>query len=119
MLGATNLVAAEIAGLSWLAPSPKFWRTVIGEDGVPVALPTFHPRFFSLHKMWLSGRVDREPIKRARDRAQTIAVAAICDKRLALDFNEPGLNLSAPLREQIAPISQELATNGSSISAQI
>jgi hypothetical protein len=35
------------------------------------------PRAFALHKFWLSGQPDREPVKKQRDRDQGLAVVRL------------------------------------------
>lgn len=81
MGGADDLEAVEIMNLQWLLSSPKFFQTVIGEDGFPALMVVPDPRAFSLHKLWLSKQEDREPLKRRRDQSQGIAVA-----KLALNY---------------------------------
>ena len=72
-----DLTAADVGKLKWLLSSPKFERTVIGDDGFPALMATTDPRAFLIHKMWLSTREDREPVKKQRDRNQALAVAAL------------------------------------------
>ena len=72
-----DLHAAEISNLQWLVAAPKFTQVVIGEDGFPAAMVVPEPRAFALHKSWLAGQVDREPIKKARDRQQALTVARV------------------------------------------
>jgi len=69
-----DLEAVEIRNLQWLAASPKFEHTVIGDDGYPANIVAPDPRAFALHKLWLSTQPDREPIKRKRDYNQALAV---------------------------------------------
>ena len=40
------------------------------------------PRAFALHKFWLSGQPDREPLKKQRDRGQALAVAQLVIQHL-------------------------------------
>lgn len=72
-----DLAAAEIRNLQWLVSSPKFSQTVIGDDGFPATMVVPDPRAFALHKLWLSRQQDREPIKKARDRDQSLAVCRL------------------------------------------
>ncbi len=72
-----DMEAAEIRNLQWLASAPKFTHEVIGDDGYPAAMVTPDPRAFALHKLWLSGQADREPIKRKRDRDQSLALCRL------------------------------------------
>lgn len=72
-----ELVAAEIAGLTWLENAPAFEAIAIDEKGGPLRLIVPDPRIFVAHKFWVSKRPDREPIKRRRDLAQAQAVARL------------------------------------------
>jgi hypothetical protein len=72
-----ELVAAQIAGLSWLENAPAFEAIAIDEKGGPLRLIVPDPRIYSAHKFWVSKRADREPIKRRRDLAQARAVAKL------------------------------------------
>lgn len=77
MGGTGDLMAAEIRNLHWLVSSPKFSRIVIGNDGYPARMVTPDPRAFALHKLWLSQQIDREPVKKKRDRDQAKAIAQL------------------------------------------
>ena len=88
-----DLHAAALFGLKWLINAPKFSQMAMGEDGYPLMMACVDPRVFALHKLWISGRFDREPIKRRRDSDQARLVAALATKYLALDF--AGGDLSA------------------------
>jgi hypothetical protein len=74
--------ASEIPSLKWLVSSPKLSQIIIGEDGYPAMMTVPDPRAFALHKLWLSHQPDREPVKKARDRLQAIAVAKVVNQRL-------------------------------------
>ena len=75
MGGTGDLEAAEIPNLQWLASAPKLRQVVIGDDGYPAAMACPDPRCFALHKIWMSAQIDREPLKKQRDRNQAIAAA--------------------------------------------
>lgn len=77
-----DLVAAEIRNLQWLLSSPKLKQVIIGDDGYPAAMSCPDPRAFALHKIWLSDQVDRNPLKKKRDRQQALAVAYLVSKYL-------------------------------------
>jgi hypothetical protein len=85
--GNDDLEAAAILGLDWLLHAPKFERVIIGADGLPLRICCIDPRAFALHKLWLSKRHDRDPIRRARDREQAQAVAFIARDYLGLSFD--------------------------------
>jgi hypothetical protein len=72
-----DLMAAEIRNLQWLVSAPKFSRIVIGDDGYPATMVVPDPRAFAVHKLWLSRQMDREPVKKKRDRAQALTVSKI------------------------------------------
>jgi hypothetical protein len=67
----------QIEGLDWLQNSPPFDAVAIDEKGEPVRIVAPDPRVWAVHKLWLSRRADRQPVKRQRDAAQAEAVAAL------------------------------------------
>jgi len=75
--GKGDLEAVEVMNLQWLLSSPKFSQIVIGDDGFPALMVVPDPRAFALHKLWLSSKEDRDPLKRRRDKHQGIAVAQL------------------------------------------
>jgi hypothetical protein len=77
MGGAGDLMAAEIRNLHWLISLPKFSQVVIGNTGYPPPMVTPDPRAFALHKLWISQQIDREPVKKQRDRDQAKAIAQL------------------------------------------
>jgi len=84
---AEDLVAAEIEGLTWLDNAPNFKQQVIAADGVPVEFVVPDPRYFALHKLWLSQLASREAIKKPRDFQQAQAVATVAMDYLGLCFS--------------------------------
>lgn len=89
---ADDLEAVEIEGLQWLVSSPKVEAVVIDERGYPVRCISPDPRSFAVHKHWLAGRDDRDPLKRIRDEAQAKAVAELVDTHMPhLKFDDPAL----------------------------
>lgn len=74
-MGAGNdFLAAEIKNLDWLLSAPKLKQIIIGVDGFPALMVAPDPRVFAVHKLWVGAQIDREPIKKERDRAQALAV---------------------------------------------
>jgi hypothetical protein len=71
---AGDLLAAEIEGLVWHESAPSFEAIAIDERGEPCRIVATDPRVWAAHKLWLSQRVDREPLKRRRDEAQAHAI---------------------------------------------
>jgi hypothetical protein len=74
---ADDLLAAEIEGLVWHESAPAFEATAIDERGEPCRIVTTDPRVWVAHKLWLSKRSDREPIKRRNDAAQARIVGRL------------------------------------------
>ncbi len=100
-----DLEGAAIFGLDWLINSPKLEANAIDERGYPLRMVVIDPRAFALHKSWLAERVDREPMKAARDREQAKAAAMIATRYLRLPFE--GAELSAlpqSLRDRAADL---------------
>lgn len=92
--GADDLEAAEIEGLSWLENTPAFGQTVIDERGYPLTLTSPDPRAFAIHKLWLSERPRRDPLKKARDHAQAMTVAQLVRQHLQhLPFDKNELRM--------------------------
>lgn len=77
MKAGADLEATPMAGAQWLLAAPQFEQTIIGEDGWPLRIVVPEPRTFALHKLWVSGRNDRSPLKRPRDRAHAHLVAEL------------------------------------------
>lgn len=83
-IGAGDLTASPILNMRWVANAPRFQAVAVGEDGAPVPMACPEPmacpdpRAFALYKLWMATHdPTREPVKRARDRAQAEAVATI------------------------------------------
>lgn len=75
--GADDLEAAQIEGLVWHESTLPFSAVAIDARGFPTRIVAPDPRAFVVHKLWLSRRDDRNPLKRARDAAQARAVAQL------------------------------------------
>lgn len=101
-----DLEPAAIEGLNWLLHVPKFDEVVIGENGRPLSLSCIDPRAFALHKLWMSKRKYREPIKQRRDELQAHAAAAAAIQYMGLKFDRQ--HLSA-LPKELAAGANELA----------
>ncbi len=94
-----DLVAAEVPGLQWLLNAPKLDTVAIDETGWPTPLRVPDPRAFALHKAWLTGRPDRDAIKKPRDLAQARAVAALVREFMPhLPFSEAISSLHGDVR---------------------
>jgi hypothetical protein len=113
-----DLVAAEIEGLKWLDNAPIFRQWAIAEDGVPVEFVMPDPRYFALHKLWLSQLKNREAIKKPRDFQQAQAVAKLAIDYLGLSFAELELlafpaQVRAMLPDFLAALAEDEAENDS------
>lgn len=87
-----DLEAVEIEGLVWLENSPAFEATVIDVRGTPARMVVPDPRVFIAHKLWLAGRLDRDPQQRRRDAAQARVVARMVKREfLHLPFERDAL----------------------------
>lgn len=80
--------AAKIPDMRWLLSAPRFEQPVIGLNGDMADMITIDPRAFVLHKAYLSQKNDRDPMKKARDKAQAKAVFSLVNDRFPhLSFN--------------------------------
>jgi hypothetical protein len=101
-----DLSAVEIEGLDWLQNAPAFEAIAIDERGEPTRIIAADPRVWAAHKLWLSRRADREPLRRQRDAAQAEAVAALVTNYLThLPFDAEQLRmLPKDVVAQAAPL---------------
>jgi hypothetical protein len=100
-----DLEGAPLIGLDWLISAPKMTAVAIDASGLPLRLVVIDPRAFALHKLWLSKRVDREPVKKQRDLDQAKAAARIATVHLGLSFEGDGVHsLPRALREDVGPL---------------
>ena len=81
-----DLEATPMPGTEWLLAAPQFEQTIIGEDGRPLRIVVPEPRTFALHKLWVSERNDRSPVKRPRDVAHARVVAELVRTYLRKPF---------------------------------
>jgi len=72
-----DLLAVETEGLAWHECAPSFEAVTIDERGEPCRIVATDPRVWAAHKLWLSKRQDREPVRRRRDAAQARVVARL------------------------------------------
>jgi hypothetical protein len=98
-----DIEAVAISGLGWLVNSPRIEATAIDERGYPVRMAVIDPRAFALHKSWVSGREDREPLKSKRDMEQAKVAAAIATKYLGKPFDGPELTALPIALRRLAP----------------
>lgn len=89
-----DLEAVEIEGLVWLENSAAFEAIVVDVRGAPARMVAPDPRAFVAHKLWLSGRPDRDPQQRRRDAAQAKVVALMVKREfLHLPFDRDELKM--------------------------
>lgn len=74
-LSEDDLSASPIEGLQWLLNSKRVEVIAVDEKGYPVPMACSDPRIWALHKVWLSNRKIRDPMKKQRDLNQAVAVA--------------------------------------------
>ena len=73
---------APIFGLQWLVNAPAVETVVLDERGFPVPMRAPDPRYWALHKSWLSNRPDRASLMRSRDRQQAELVTRLIQEQL-------------------------------------
>jgi hypothetical protein len=76
-VNADDFLAVEIEGLAWHENASSFEAVTIDEKGEPLRMVTTHPRVWIAHKLRLSKRRDRDPLKRQCDKAQARAVGRL------------------------------------------
>jgi hypothetical protein len=104
-----DLSAVQIEGLDWLQNSPAFEAIAIDEKGEPTRIVAPDPRVWAAHKLWLSRRADRQPLKRQRDAAQAEAVASLVANYLThLPFDA----------EQLRMLPKDIVTEAAPLFAQ-
>jgi hypothetical protein len=86
MRAGSDLEATPMAGAQWLLHAPQLEQIIIGEDGWPLRIVVPEPRTFALHKLWVSRRDDRQPLKRPRDVAHARVVAELVRTYLRQPF---------------------------------
>jgi hypothetical protein len=79
---AGDLAAAEIEGLAWHESASAFEAVAIDEKGEPLRIVATDPRVWAAHKLWLSKRKDRDPVKRKRDETQARTIAQLVARYL-------------------------------------
>lgn len=73
---------APIFGLQWLVHAPAVEAVVMDERGFPAPMRCPDPRHWAAHKLWLSARADRDPVKSVRDEQQGRLVLDLIRERL-------------------------------------
>lgn len=107
--------AQPIGGMEWLLSAPRFEQVIVGGDGIPLRIVVPEPRTFALHKLWVSRRDDRNPVKKAKDAAHSRIVINLAETYLGLPLKTTEMPwLPQELRVLIkdAKATQKVATTG-------
>lgn len=93
-----------LEGQEWLLLGRAVSAVVIDFDGWPVPVAAPDPRYFALHKLWLSKRPDRPAIRRAKDKRQGEALLqTVKDQMAHYPLDEQFVeSLPAPLKREFA-----------------
>lgn len=77
-----DLIATDIWNMKWLLNAPRVQQTAIALNGnmFPICAPD--PRAYAMFKLWLGESVERNPLKKSRDLAQALALAALVKDKL-------------------------------------
>jgi hypothetical protein len=102
-----DIEATQMPGVDWLIAAPQLEAIIVGEDGRPVRIVVPEPRTFALHKLWVASRSDRQPPKRARDRAHAFLVAELVRTYLRQPFTIKDMPW---LPQEVRPLVKELRT---------
>lgn len=81
-LEAGDIRPVPIMGLQWLVNAPVVEVIVLDERGFPAPMRCPDPRYWAVHKLWLSTRDDRDAQKKIRDRQQADIVLKLISERL-------------------------------------
>ncbi len=101
----------------WLYRGRPLRRIVAGLDSRPAPLLVPDPRWFALHKCWLSDKPGRDALKRPKDRHQAELVWMAVHERMPHFPVDESFRASLP--EVLQPVFEQLnSTHGSSSRAQ-
>ena len=90
-------------GQEWLIQGTPVRVVLVDFEGVPTPVAAPDPRFFALHKLWLSKQRSRSALKASKDRRQGEALLRAIERQMGnypLD-SEFTSQLPDPLREQL------------------
>lgn len=101
----TDLEAVAMPGAEWLLEAPRFEQVIVGGDGMPCRIVVPDVRTFALHKLWVSKRKDRTPVKKPRDREHAAIVQELAVRFLGLEFTAAAMPwLPAELRALVKTV---------------
>lgn len=105
-----DLDPSPIEGLQWLVNSPAVSVLAVDGRGYPLPMVVPDPRFWMLHKTWLSKRTMRDPDKKQRDARQALLLWDLIGRKLPqYPLDESFISsLPAPLRQAAAELSAAL-----------
>ena len=94
---------APIVGLQWLVNAPVVEVIVLEARGFPAPMRCPDPRYWAVHKMWLSLRDERDPQKKIREGQQAeMMMKLLVDKLPQFPLDEAFLQgLPKELSKQI------------------
>jgi hypothetical protein len=72
-----------IFGLQWLVHAPAVEAVVMDERGFPAQMRCPDPSHWTAHKLWLSARADRDPVKSVRDEQQGRLILDLIRERMS------------------------------------
>ncbi|MGO9173454.1 MAG: GSU2403 family nucleotidyltransferase fold protein [Rhodomicrobium sp.] len=87
-LGVHDLEVTPYSNMEGLLSLPRFEAIPIDRSGFPFRIVVPDIRAFTLHKMWTSKQLSRQPEKRRRDAAQAKMLANLTENVLGLSLNE-------------------------------
>lgn len=87
---------APIVGLQWVVNAPVVEVIVLDERGFPAPMRCPDPRYWAVHKLWLSGRSDRDAQKKIRDKQQADVMLRLIAERLPQFPLDPGFRNMLP-----------------------
>jgi len=96
MNAGADLEATPMPGAAWLLDAPQFEQSIVAEDGLPLRIVVPDPRTFALHKLWVSRRDDRHPLKRPRDAAHARVVIELVRNYLRIPFTAKDMSWLTP-----------------------
>lgn len=70
----TRPIPVPLEEQEWLLKGRFISHVVVGRDASPARLVVPDPRWFALHKLWLSAQEKRNPLKRGKDARQGVAL---------------------------------------------
>ncbi len=98
-----DVEAQPIGGVEWLIQSPQFEQVIVGGDGIPFRIVTPDPRTFALHKLWVSQRNDRTPVKKFKDREHARIVAGLARTYLGAPLSAKEMPWLPPTLRKLMP----------------